>query len=200
MNGIEKIIAHLEADTQAEIDAHAAETKARCDEILAEAQAQADAVYAERIKVGQKEAALQEERLCSAAEMEAKKSILNFKQNTIGDTFLAAERAIAALPKAEYTAFLARLAAGAAETCEEELIFSERDASAVGKAVTKAANALLKEQGKLGGLSLSEETRKISGGVVLRQGNIETNCSLSALIDAQRSALASPVAEMLFGD
>jgi len=200
MNGIDKIIAHLEAETQSEIDAHAAETRVRCDEILAEAQARADAIYAERIRLGKKEASLQEERLCSAAEMEAKKSILNFKQNTIGDTFRAAERAMAALPESDYVAFLARLAAEAAETGTEELIFSAKDAPAVGKAVVKAANALLTKQGKPGTLTLSAETRKISGGVILRQGNIESNCSLSALLEARRSELASPVAEILFGE
>jgi len=197
MNGIEKIIAHLEAETQSEIDVHAAETKARCDEILAEAQAQADALYTERIAAGRKEAALQSERLCSAAELEAKKSILQFKQHTIHDTFLAAEQQLAALPEAQYVDFLARLAAKADETGTEELIFNEKDHAAVGKAVAKAANALL---GTKGHLTVSGETRKITGGVILRQGSIESNCSLSALLDAQRSSLATPVAELLFGE
>ena len=198
MNGLEKIIAHLEADAQTEIDALQAETQRQCGEILAAAQADADAAYAARRKSGEAEMALDGERLASAAEMEEKKIVLAFKQKLVKDAFAAAEAKIAALPEAEYVAFLASLASRAAAYGEEELIFNDRDAAAVGKKVVCEANKLLKERGLHGGLTLSEETRNISGGVILRHGNIESNCSIAALIESQRSELATPVAEILF--
>ena len=200
MNGIEKIIAHLEADAQTEINALNAETQSKCDEILAQARVEADAAYEARMKAGKSEVALQEERLASAAELEEKKAILAFKQSLVKETFAAAEKQIASLPEADYVAFLARLADRAADSGEEELIFNSRDAAAIGKKVVCEANKLLKARGVHGGLTLSEETRNISGGVILRHGNIESNCSIAALLDAERSTLATPVAELLFAD
>lgn len=199
MNGIDKIIAHLEADAQQEIDALNAEAQAQCDEILAAARAEADARYAERMKAGRAEVALQAERLASAAELEEKKEILAYKQGLVKETFAAAEAALAALPETEYVAFLARLAANAADFGEEELIFNKRDAARLGKQVAGEANKLLRARGLSGGLKVSEETREISGGVILRHGNIESNCSIAALLESERSALATPVAEILFG-
>ena len=127
--------------------------------------------------------------------MEARKQLLAFKQQLVSKAFEEAERQLAELPREEYIAFLASLAAKAATYGTEELVFNARDAKEVGSAVAKAANAAL---GAKGHLTVSEETREISGGLIVKQGDIETNCALDMLVSMQRSALASQVAEVLF--
>ena len=62
----------------------------------------------------------------------------------------------------------------------------------------RKANELLSAEGKLGKLTVSEDTADISGGVIVRFGGIETNCSIDALVRQQRSALATEVAQVLF--
>lgn len=55
------------------------------------------------------------------------------------------------------------------------------------------------EAGKPAQLTLSAETRPIRGGVVLKNGLIETNCSLGTLVDGLRPELSGKVAARLFG-
>lgn len=198
MNGIERITARLEADAQAEIDALNGETAAQCEAIRAEYAAKAQAEYEKRVKEGTKSCELRAQRLESTAEMEAKKSILAFKQEMVSAAFTAAAEKMIHMPKEEYVAFLASQAAKAVATGEEVLIFNSRDAGAVGEAVAKKANALLKEKGLRGSLSVSAETRDIPGGVIVKQGDIEVNCSVDTLVQLYRDQLASQVAEILF--
>ena len=198
MNGIERISSRLVADAEAEIAALNAETKARCDEIAADYERRAQEEYQSRMAEGVRAAETRLQRLGSAAEMEAKKSILAFKQEMVAKAFDEAAKKLTNLPKEQYVQFLASQAAAAASVGTEELIFNDRDKAAVGADVAKAANALLQQKGVKGALTVSAETRPISGGVIVRQGNIEVNCAVETLVQLRRSELASQVAEILF--
>ena len=198
MNGIDRISDRLVADAEAEIAELNAETKARCDEIAAEYQKKAREEYQSRMAEGTKAAETRMQRLGSAAEMEAKKAILAFKQEMVAKAFDDAAKKLANLPEAQYVQFLANQAAAAAATGKETLIFNARDKAAVGAKVAETANASLEKQGIPGGLTVSDETRDISGGVIVRQGNIEVNCAVETLVSLRRSELASQVAEILF--
>ena len=48
-------------------------------------------------------------------------------------------------------------------------------------------------------LRLSDETRDIAGGLILRSGSVETNCSVDLLMEMCRGELAGKVADVLFG-
>ena len=61
------------------------------------------------------------------------------------------------------------------------------------------ANALLQKAGKAAMLTLSAETRPMRGGVVLKDGLVETNCSIGTMISGLRAALSGKVAACLFG-
>ena len=86
----------------------------------------------------------------------------------------------------------------AAASGMEEIVLNARDKAEVGKAVCKAANELLSAKGTPGKLTVSEDTADISGGVIVRFGGIETNCSIDALIRQRRSGLSTEVAASLF--
>ncbi len=198
MNGIEKISNRLVADAEAEIAALNAETAEKCEEIRAEYDRRAQEEYRSRIAEGTKAVETRVQRLASAAEMEAKKSILAFKQEMVAKAFADAAEKLANLPRDKYVQFLASQAAAAASAGTEELIFNARDKAAVGADVAAAANALLDGKGVKGALTVSSETREISGGVIVRKGNIEVNCAVETLVQLRRSELASQVAEILF--
>ena len=82
----------------------------------------------------------------------------------------------------------------ASVTGEEEILLNPRDREAIGAKLVKAANALLPN----GKLSLSDETRDIAGGLILRRGSIEANCSAELLVELSQSDLSAKVAEILF--
>lgn len=198
MNGIDKITAKLEAEAQTEVGKIEAETAAKCGEIKKEYDKKAQEEYMKRVQAGMKSCEDRVQRLGSAADMEAKKAILAFKQEMVSAAFARAMEKLAVMPRSEYVAFLAAQASKAAANGMEELIFSPKDQRSVGPDAAKAANALLKERGLPGKLTVSEETRDIPGGVIVRQGGIEVNCAVDTLVQLYRNELASQVAEILF--
>ncbi len=74
MNGIEKILEHIEAEAAAECAAIAAEADARCAEITAEYTKAAQSEYEKAMSDGEIKARQRFERLSSAAALEAKNS------------------------------------------------------------------------------------------------------------------------------
>lgn len=194
MKGTEKIIAHIRSDAQEQSDAILAQAEQQCAGIRAEYEEKAKSLYRERIRAGVNEAQDRVDSMDRIARMEAKKGVLAVKQQMVSEVFDRAFAALAALPEAEYVAFLARLAAKASVTGDEEIVLNARDRDAVGEKVVKAANALIEG----GALKLSDAVGSFSGGLVLRRGSVEANCTLELLIDLARGDLSSEIAKLLF--
>ncbi len=198
MKGTEKIIAHIRADGDAEAKKILDAAAKQAEEIRAASFKEALSEYERLMQAGNAEC---EDILSGSrriAEMEAKKSVLSVKQEMISAAFDAAREEIVNMPRDKYTQFLARMAAEAAVGGMEEIVLNARDKAEVGKAVCKAANELLSAKGTPGKLTVSEDTADISGGVIVRFGGIETNCSIDALIRQRRSGLSTEVAAALF--
>ena len=204
MNGIEKITGQIDADVQKEIDAALDQARAQAQEIedryASQAQTQAEAIR----RKGEQDAALRQERLVDVAKLEARKTILAAKQELVGQAFDLALKKLLELPDQEYISLLAKLAVSASRTGREQVILSQKDRSRYGKqAVTMANDMLAKKAGpraaeNAGMLTLAEEARPMAGGLILRDGRVETNCSFEVLIHLQRDALSAEVARALF--
>ncbi len=198
MKGTEKIIAHIRADGDAEAKKIIDAASKQAEEKRAESFKAALSEYEKLMQAGNAEC---EDILSGSrriAEMEAKKSVLSVKQEMISAAFDAAREEIVNMPRDKYTQFLARMAAEAAASGMEEIVLNARDKAEVGKSVCKAANELLSAKGTPGKLTVSEDTADISGGVIVRFGGIETNCSIDALIRQRRSGLSTEVAVAMF--
>ena len=198
MNGIEKITARLIRDAQAEVDIIKAEANAQCAAVLAEYEAKAAEEYEKRIARGEADCAVRGERMAATADMEQRKALLAFKQEMVSEAFEKAAEAVATLPREKYIEFFASLAADAAISGKEKLLFSENDKADTGAEIVSAANALLAAKGRNAEMSLAEETVEVSGGFIMRSGNIEVNCTAETLVQLTRSSLSSQVAEILF--
>ena len=193
MNGIEKITARILADAQAEADAVKAEAEGKCAAIRGEYDKKAQDEYWKLVRGGVADCEARVQRMGRTAEMEAKKSLLNLKQEMVSEAFEKATAQVCSLPRDKYIAFLAGLAAKASGTKEEEILVAEHDA-AIGAQVAEEANKLCG-----GKLHYDGNTLDMQGGVVLRRGDIEVNCNIEILVDQYRYELASQVAEVLFG-
>ena len=195
MKGTEKIIAHIQADARAQADAILKQAEEESAGIRAAYEKQAKEAYAERIRAGVK---ANQDRLDSMerlAKMEGRKTVLALKQEMVAESFDLAADKLTQLPAAEYTAFLAKLAAKASVTGDEEIVLNARDRKAVGRQVVEAANKALGG----GKLTLSDKTGDFKGGLILRRGNIEANCTAELLVDLCRDEMAAELAGVLFG-
>ena len=194
MKGTEKIIAHIQADADAQADAILAQAEETCAAIRARYEQQAKEAYAERIRAGVK---ANQDRLDSMerlTKMEGRKAILALKQDMVRESFDLAVEKLVRLPDADYVALLAKLAARASVTGTEEIVLNRADRKAVGAKVVESANRLL-DGGKL---TLSPETGDFRGGLILRRDNIEVNCTAELLVDLCRDEMASQLAGILF--
>lgn len=203
MNGIEKITGQIDADVQKEIDAALDQARAQAKEIEARYESQAQTQGEALRRKGEQDAALRRERLVDVARLEARKTLLAAKQDLVGQAFDLALKKLLELPDQEYIALLAKLAVAASRTGREQVIFSQKDRSRYGKqAVTMANDMLAKQAGPHADhtsmLTLAEESRPMAGGLILRDGRVETNCSFEVLIHLQRDALSAEVARALF--
>ena len=227
MDGIEKITARIQADGQAELDRLKEDVRQQLQTIHTQTQDQVDRERQDILSRGEKAAAERLERLKSAAEMEKRKLALAAKQEVLGEAFDLALDKLCSLPEEDYIALLTRLAVEASETGKEQLVFSEADRARVGKQVVIAANECLVKGvapelpgaladtkvgallGKVvnstaamvtgtGLLTLAQETRKMRGGFVMLDNDVEINCTFETLVRLQREKLEKEVARVLF--
>jgi V/A-type H+-transporting ATPase subunit E len=194
MKGTDKIIAHIRSDAQTQVDAILAQAEQQCAGIRSEYDKQAAALYAERLRAGVKETQDRVDSATRIARMEGRKGMLAAKQDMVARSFEKAQEQIVALPEEQYVAFLAKLAAKAAVTGEEEIVLNARDRQRLGEKLVKAANARLQN----GRLRLSEDTGDFAGGLILRRGSIEANCTVELLVELSQGELSAKVAELLF--
>ena len=198
MNGIDRITDRIEADAREQAKAIIAEAEAKCAEIRKENEKKAQERYLQLIRNGTKDCESGLERRKSAAEMDAKKSVLALKQDCVAEAFDMAKRRLADMPDDSYVGFLASLAASAAADGSGEIVLSARDRERCGKAVLERANAALAAKGLTPALTLAADSREISGGLILRQGGVEVNCSIEALVEALKGPMTADVARTLF--
>lgn len=193
MNGLEKINQRIRQDGSDEIAAIQAEAEGRVRSIRADFRAQIVQMEAEAAERRARTVAERLERLGGSAEMERRQLLLAAKQGCIDEAFARAAQALRDLPRQDYVALLARLAAENGSG-DEELVLSAADRDTVGPAVVAAANAL-----KPGAaFTLSSESRDLSGGLVLKRGPVEVNCTFDTRLRQLRQEMATDVAQILF--
>ena len=225
MNGIEKITERIAADAQAEAERVLSSAREEAAKITAKYKAQADAEAADLAAKNAKAAVEREERLVSVAQMEARKVQLAAKQEMVEKTYALALEKLCAIPEEQYTQVLADLLAQASSTGREEAVFSAGDRDRVGKAAVARANEILAKRAapdvSQGGskvadllskvatsvtakakgtaaLTLSKEIRPIQGGFILKDENVEVNCTFDTLVRLQKAETAGMVAKKLF--
>ena len=198
MNGIDKIAGKIAEDARRDADSILAEAKAQAAGIANKYAALAKDESDRIIAAGKERTKEILRRAASAAGQEAKQQLLATKQKMISRAFDVALKKLSSLSAKEYVAFLARLAAEASSSGNEEIILSSKDLKACGEKVLDSSNKLLAKAGKKNNLVLSEEPGAFEGGLMLRQGQVETNCTLGAILRLSKEELAPEVAAVLF--
>ena len=82
-----------------------------------------------------------------------------------------------------------------------EVILNERDRARIGESLINSFKRKIvgKDLGDLPSrVSLSSQTANIGGGVVIKVGDVEINCSIESIISRLRPRLEAQVAKILF--
>ena len=198
MEGLERILDRIGSDAEGEIAEHL--THAREDShatLLRYGKLAADKKQ-QLLERGKLQAQELQSRSLSAGELEARKTMLSVRQELVTEVFTRALQQLSALPADDYMAFLVRQALKASTTGHEEILLNAGDRDAYGEKLTIEVNRLLDASGKSGHLTLSPEAHGFSGGLILKNGPIETHCTLEVLVKLARNTLTGDVAKILF--
>jgi len=197
MNGIDKIIERIlnEADLDRKSILSKAEGEAK--EIYQSLKDKADAEALDIVNRGREQALRIIERSEGSSELESRSMLLDTKQKLIDQAFQRAKGMLLELPDDEYTSLLAGLAAPALTSGSEEIILGQSDLRRKA-AVRKKINGKATEKGLPGKVTVSPQAGDFEGGLIVRQGNIETNCTFDTILRMLRDSMAGDVAGILF--
>ena len=195
MTGLEKIVAAIREEAQAEANAVIDQAHAEAARILSEEKSRSDALCAEIEASARQQAADAERAAASAAELQRRRRLLEAKQELLAHTMEEALKKLYALPEEAYFTLLIQMASACAESMAGELLLSSKDLSRCPEGFIQRVEQALP---KGAALSLSRDTRPIDGGFILKYGDIEHNCSFRAVFDARREELTDKVRGILF--
>jgi V/A-type H+-transporting ATPase subunit E len=199
MNGIDKIVERIleTADLDREKILADADTEAR--DICGSLKDLADAEALEAVGRGKEQARKRIERSAGSSELETRRMILESKQKMVDMAFIRAKGLLLQLPDDEYASFLAKLAGQALLTGKEEIILGQTDVDRYGSRIIAKVNKLAAEKGLPAAVTVSSGSGSFEGGLVVRMGNVETNCTFDTLLRMLRDSMAGDVAGILFG-
>lgn len=163
------------------------------EEILNKAKIEADEIIKKAAEKGVKDAESSKSRMISAAELQARKMILFAKQEAIQKSFDLALEKLKSMPEEKYLNYMAEEIIKLPVN-EGTIILNQRDRDKIGEKLIKTVNEALNVQR----YKLSDKNINISGGFLLRSGNIEINNTFETLLDSIKDDLTSEVANALF--
>ena len=216
MTGLSKITDKILAEARADANAKLAEAEERCRQIARDA----DEVSAERCakidEATKREAAEIVTRAKSGDAMVYRNTVLEARSALIDEAFEAAHKEILNLSAERTLEMLTMLLSSALRQISEdektsrelygeseipaaeqyEILLNQRDLDRCGKALLREAKQRLGQVADK--LVLSEEPVFIDGGLIVRCGDIEINCSLGAMFSEIRPRLEAKVSRTLF--
>lgn len=186
------IKAKIKADSQAQIKAIETENDAKVREISRKVNAEIKAVqdsYAARLAKEEPEVLRRREIV---AELDAKRIDLGTRQRLVGEAFEGALKQMVELAPDKYVKFADKLMNEAVST-GKEVVFVGKNEKHLDQRWVDGYNASHQTS-----LTLSPEKVQISGGFILRNDRIDTNCSWEMLIADARADIETGVVKRLF--
>lgn len=196
---LEKLLARIMREAQEEYDMVVARARADRDKIIVEAESEGKDLFRRRVAEARNQAEEEKRRRVTVAGLDARKETLEEKQALIAEVFDRASSRIHDLPEDRYMDLLAAMLLEAPVSGEAEVILSRSDRDRIGSRLVERANREREAGGGQARLRLSDDTRDIAGGFILRTPGVELNSSIVALIDARRDELEPLLVDMLFG-
>jgi V/A-type H+-transporting ATPase subunit E len=195
MSGLDTIVKTILDEAAAEARSVLDQAHEDAERTLAEAKALTDGECEKIVEAGRLSAEGVRARADAAANMDGRRALLIKKQELLDQTVRAARDALITQPVVGYFGFLSRLAQKNAEKGAGVMYLSKKDLTRLPEDFHRALNAALPEGSTL---DIASEARPIDGGFILKYGDIEQNCSLSAIFDENRERILDAASEALF--
>lgn len=193
--GIEKITSKIISDAENSANLILEEAEKSSESILDEAREKAESIVADAKARGEADKEVSVKRRASVADIDGRKLLLQKKQDLIEDCFAKATDSIVNMEQKQYVDFLVKIIKSTG--CKEgELVFSKRDFISVGQLVVDRANLEIPNSN----LKLSQETKDIKGGLLVKSGKIYISGSIESLIDEVKDEITVKVADVLFNE
>lgn len=186
MSSEKKIIDKIVADAVAQKAQILEKAKKEADAVIQKAQEQCAKILENEDILSDAEAEKASSKEISGAEMEAKKMILSTKQNCIKMALERVKESLSALNEKEYVDMIIAMLTNAEKG--DEIIVSPKDKQ----------NETLMSKLKENGFVISDETRPLEGGFIVKKGEIEYNYSFEALLTVEKENIEQIAAEILF--
>lgn len=192
---VDDILKKIKADAGDAARQIVSESRAEADALLDAAREKVAAEKARLEAKAQQRADEERNRIITLARLGARRELLSEKQRLIDRVFDETRKKVLSMGRDEYRAFISTVLKEALEPGDYEVLVGEGEDRIDQAFLDQAA----REAGGQGKLTLTGERRAISGGLILRRGRIETNCSLDTIIRDARERLETEVAAILFG-
>lgn len=223
MNGLKNMTDRILADAREEAEAILAAAEADCQAISETYAARADAIRERLSLEAEAKGADMVAQAKSRAAMQKRNLLLQQQSDLLDGVFDGAREWVLSRPVEQYADVLGGLLSAAlfewvetqsrnrslyGEEDEDEdadapfeVILCKKDRDAVGDTVIAIARKKLAgklPEADLKMLSLSKDTRPMDGGVILRKGALEMNCSFGTVFAQLRRELEGEVGRVLF--
>lgn len=192
MAGSEAIINKIIADATSTAKASISDANDKAKDLISSSEEYVAQYKIEQGKAIEKECELVLQRKATVALLDSRKIELRAKQDLIEECFDKASEKVLALPKEKYLAFIKGLLVENADD-NDEVILSDSEKNITKEFIDKVS----KEIGKK--LTISKETGKYVGGVILRSKVCDKNLTLKTIVRSLRESNEKEVAEILFG-
>lgn len=191
MNNGDKILSSIKSDCDNAVSVINANSAKVCDEILAKGRADAETAAKEADAKAQKKALQMKTASKSRAELEKRNALLKQRREEIDVTFKAVYDYLINLDGDKYFNIIYKLCTKLSDK-QGELFFSEKDL----KRLPKDFEARLAETGL--NATVSKSKADITGGFILKNGDIEENMSFSSILSDSREQIEDLINRELF--
>ncbi|MCH5197275.1 MAG: hypothetical protein J1E34_00065 [Oscillospiraceae bacterium] len=189
MSGVEKIIARLNEETEAQCRDIIALAEEKAAQIIGRAQAQGNEMIRKAEDEAKRKAAQIDATANSTVVSNNRNSILAAKVELINSVLSAAEKSLHDLSIEAYFSTLAGLAKKNKQEGTGEMLLCERD-------LRRMPSDFIDKLGF--GFTVSPVPADIDDGFILKYGEIEINCTFAALFRASSQELQARANELLF--
>lgn len=196
--GAEKIIEKIIADAEEKAREITSDAQAEAGRIVAAANEAAAKKKEKSLAEGEKEAVLTKQRIVSSAHMEAKKLLLQARQDLLSEAFAAALDKIKNMDNAQFERLMTDLMVNLIETGDETVIINEADKKRLSPDFIYYVNRTVAKEQVPCNVTMSDEARDIPSGFILKRGDVEINATFEALLRQKKDALSAEVVKILF--
>lgn len=196
--GAEKIVEKILQDARDKAREITSGAQAEAGKIVAEANKAAEGKKTVSLAAGDKEAALTKQRIVASAHMEAKKLLLQTKQDLLSAAFDSALEKIKNMDNTQFERLMTNLMIHLVETGDEVAIISEADKKRLSPEFLYYVNRTIAKEQVPCNVTMSDEVRDIPSGFILKRGDVEINATFEALLRQKKDALSAEVVKILF--